>query len=180
MSQHYILTVISDDKPGIIETIAQIIAEHNGNWLESKLSQLGGKFAGAIEIRMHDSQFDALFSALKQLATHNIQITLEPSGSSSSAQVATQLSYFHAVGPDRPGIVKEISQTLANANINLVELSTKLSSMPYSGEPLFEAAGSFLTPDDTHVETLEEKLHDVANRLAMDISIENKERSLST
>jgi len=34
---HLVLTVFAPDKAGQVERIAQCIAEHGGNWLESRL-----------------------------------------------------------------------------------------------------------------------------------------------
>lgn len=46
MSTFLVLTVIADDKPGIVEQLAATITEHGGNWLESRMAQMAGKFAG--------------------------------------------------------------------------------------------------------------------------------------
>ncbi|MBT5031257.1 MAG: glycine cleavage system protein R, partial [Proteobacteria bacterium] len=48
MSQQIIITVFAEDRPGIIRDISTVILNHQGNWLDSSLSQLAGKFAGII------------------------------------------------------------------------------------------------------------------------------------
>ena len=50
MNTYLVLTVIADDKPGLVETLAEVIADHKGNWLESSMSQLAGKFAGILRV----------------------------------------------------------------------------------------------------------------------------------
>ena len=62
MSLSLVLTVIGDDRPGIVEQIATAISEHNGNWLESSMSHLAGKFAGIVCVSIPDSQLDAVKS----------------------------------------------------------------------------------------------------------------------
>ena len=46
-----ILTVIGDDRPGLVERLSSVVSQHQGNWLESSMSHLSGKFAGIV--RMH-------------------------------------------------------------------------------------------------------------------------------
>ncbi|HAW24640.1 MAG TPA: glycine cleavage system protein R, partial [Pseudomonas sp.] len=42
---HLVLTVIAEDQPGLVECLAKCIAEHGGNWLESRMSRMAGQFA---------------------------------------------------------------------------------------------------------------------------------------
>ena len=50
MPDFLVLTVIADDKPGIVEKLSSVIADHHGNWLESRMAQMAGKFAGILRI----------------------------------------------------------------------------------------------------------------------------------
>ncbi|WP_185231574.1 glycine cleavage system protein R [Teredinibacter franksiae] len=171
MLKNQIITLLSDDKPGIVESIASVITRHNGNWLESQLAQLGGKFAGVIRVQIEEEKLQALREALEQLSSQQIRVYLDDC-SEQTASTANNLTLsFHATGPDRPGIVREISSTLAQYQINLEKLDTRLSSMPYSGDPLFEAEGSMSVPPGLDRHQLEERLDEIANTLAMDISL---------
>ena len=42
-----VLTLIGPDRPGLVEAVAEVVARHGGNWLESRMAHLAGKFAGA-------------------------------------------------------------------------------------------------------------------------------------
>ena len=48
MSVSLVLTVIGDDRPGLVGQLSAAISKHNGNWLESSMSHLAGKFAGIV------------------------------------------------------------------------------------------------------------------------------------
>ncbi|MGB4246421.1 MAG: ACT domain-containing protein, partial [Pseudohongiellaceae bacterium] len=48
MATYLVLTIIGDDKPGLVELLSETIARHSGNWLESNMSHLAGKFAGIL------------------------------------------------------------------------------------------------------------------------------------
>jgi len=45
-----VLTVISPDRTGVVESIARTVADHGGNWLESRMCRLGGEFAGILRL----------------------------------------------------------------------------------------------------------------------------------
>lgn len=175
MHSTLILTLMSDDKPGVVEAVANAIAAHNGNWLESQLAHLAGKFAGVVQVQIPSEAQEALVSTLEALRdTHRIRVFIDQVEASAQGANKNTL-YFHAIGPDRPGIVREVAHTLADYGINMEKLDTRLSSMPYSGEPLFEAEGTLTLPDDLNRAALEERLDDIANTLAMDITLKNSE-----
>ena len=48
MPVEMVLTIISKDRPGLVQTLAQVIADHSGNWIDSSMARLGGEFAGIL------------------------------------------------------------------------------------------------------------------------------------
>jgi glycine cleavage system regulatory protein len=67
MNQHLVLTVIGDDRPGLVGELSAAISKHGGNWLESSMAQLAGKFAGIVEVSVDAAQADALGKTLGHL-----------------------------------------------------------------------------------------------------------------
>lgn len=171
MFNNFILTVVSDDKPGIVDAIAKVVSQCEGNWLESRLVKLGGKFAGVVHVTLPKDNEDPLKQALTNLKQQGISVTLEQHSQEGEASAETTSAKFHAVGPDRPGIVKEITQALLQHNINLAEIETSLSSMPYSGEPLFEAEGYLQVPEGADLSKLQDAMADIADALGLDIVV---------
>ena len=47
-----VMTIIGPDRTGLVESVARVVAEHGGNWLESRMSRLGGEFAGILRIEL--------------------------------------------------------------------------------------------------------------------------------
>jgi glycine cleavage system regulatory protein len=171
MDKHFILSVLSDDRPGVTRRIAELVTKHHGNWLESRLTQLAGKFAGVIRIRLAEESVDDLRAAMNALTEQNIRVMVEEL-QTVSPQDQGRTATFSAVGPDRSGIVLEITQALTQYNINIAELNTNCSSMPYSGEPLFEAEGLLHVPPGTDLEQLAGQLDSIADALGIDIILE--------
>lgn len=168
---YFVLTVISDDKPGVVELLAHTISQHQGNWLESRMAHLAGKFAGILQVAVAADQQDALRNALQNLSSKGLKIVIE--NAASVAKAKCQEFHFSVVGNDRPGIVYEIAQAFAGRNINMDELETAYSSIPWSGEPLFEATGIIEVPDTVDMDSLYEHLDKIADELAIDIRLES-------
>ena len=69
MTSNLVLTVIADDKPGLVESLSQTVAANSGNWLESSMSQLAGKFAGILRVSVADDRADQLIEELNALSS---------------------------------------------------------------------------------------------------------------
>ena len=166
----YIITFISDDRPGLVETIANTIRKCNGNWLESKLSQLGGKFAGLILVSVPQSAAAALVQQLSDLEQGDISVSVtETSRETTSSDVHTVS--LSIIGPDRSGIVQEVSRALAAHRINVIEMDSKVSSAPMSAEMLFEARISASIPEMLDVEQLRDSLDSIADQMTLEIEM---------
>jgi len=170
MQSQLVLTIISDDKPGVVELLAQTITRHQGNWLESRMAQLAGKFAGILHISVDSESDAALREALGNLADQGLKIVVE--SATNSLKPAGKEFQFSVVGNDRPGIVFEIAQAFARRHINMSELETACSSMPWSGEPMFEATGLIHVPKSVDMNELYEQLDTIAEELAVDVRLD--------
>jgi glycine cleavage system regulatory protein len=165
-----VLTIISDDKPGVVELLAQTIALHQGNWLESRMAHLAGKFAGILQVAVSSEEQAALREALTSLADQGLKIIVE--SALDNTKPIGKVFQFSVVGNDRPGIVREIAQAFAGRNINMGELETTCSSMPWSGDPMFEATGVIEVPNSVDIDELYDQLDTIAEELAVDIRLE--------
>lgn len=171
MNTQLVLTVLCDDRPGVVEQLAQTISDHHGNWLESRMAQLAGKFAGILQVAVADTHQTELRAALLGLADKGFKIVIDDAVSITKPD-CREFS-FSVVGNDRPGIVREISQAFAARHINMGELETACSSMPWSGEPLFEATGIIEVPKSVDMNELYDFLDKIADELAVDIRLES-------
>ena len=176
MNTQLVLTVLCDDRPGVVEQLAQAISDHHGNWLESRMAQLAGKFAGILQVAVADIHQSELRAALNALSDKGFKIVIEDAVNATKPD-CREFS-FSVVGNDRPGIVREIAQAFAVRHINMGELETACSSMPWSGEPLFEATGIIEVPKSVDMNELYDYLDKIADELAVDIRLESStERS---
>ncbi|MBK9138986.1 MAG: ACT domain-containing protein [Verrucomicrobia bacterium] len=168
-----VMTVIGADRPGIVEAVARVVAEHGGNWLESRMCRLGGQFAGILRAQVPPDRRPALCDALKAMAASGLTIVVEEDEAAPPAP-PSGLAVIELVGQDRPGIVREISAALARQRINVEELTTEVVSAPMSGEPLFKARATVTAPADADLAPLRRELEKIAADLQVDIAIHPK------
>jgi len=168
--QLLVITLLSNDQPGVVQQLAELISLHEGNWLESRMSQLAGKFAGILKVSINREQVTALTTSLNTLSEHGIQILIDNTTEETPASNGKVLT-FEVAGADRVGIVSEISHAFSEKGINIDELETWCSSIPWSGDPLFKATGALLAPLDINTEKLLEHLDNIENTLGVDISL---------
>jgi glycine cleavage system regulatory protein len=169
MQRLLVMTMIGPDRPGLVDSVAGLVAEHDGNWLESRMSRLGGQFAGILRVSVPAEQEAPLAAALSGLDARGLKVVVHPDQTITSLP-AGRLSLVEIVGQDRPGIVKEISHALADYGVNVEELNTECGSAAMSGETLFKARARLHIPDSCNVEEIRRKLEKIAEDLIVDIS----------
>ena len=170
-----VLTLLGPDRPGIVELLAGVISAHGGNWLESRMSHLAGKFAGILRAELPADRVTAALAALAALETRGLKVRAETAARVTVSPSERKME-FELVGLDRPGIVREVSQLLATNGVNVEDLVTNRSSAPMSGEMLFEARAHVRVPATTDVARLRADLE----RLASDLVVEVKLRVLDS
>lgn len=176
MTTTMVFTFVGADKPGLVEQLAQTVGKHGGNWLESRMSELAGQFAGIVQVAVSEAQQPALRAALTALSGKDLTIVVavaEPRGADKDDCRNLRLSI---IGNDRPGIVREVATALAARHINVREMDTTISSAPMSGAPMFEAVASIQVPRTLDMAELNDQLDAVANALTVDIDLEESLR----
>jgi len=168
---HLVLTIIAADKPGLVERIAQNIAAHGGNWLESRMAHMAGQFAGILRVSVPAESRQALVGGFwRILSTHGIRVLV---GEGSSGQASASKSIVMTLlGNDRSGIVREITALLSKQGVNLERLSTDVRPAPMSGDPLFSAEALLQVPSSLSLEALQESLETLADDLMVELHSE--------
>ena len=149
------MTVIGPDRTGLVESVASLVTEHGGNWLESRMCRLGGEFAGIVRVAVPTAQRQALEAALGKLSGLTIVVHGDEPVPSPAQAVLVALE---VVGQDRPGIVRELTRALSAQGINVEELATECVSAPMSGETLFQARAKILLPATVALDKLRQTL----------------------
>jgi glycine cleavage system regulatory protein len=169
-----VMSVIGKDRPGLVETVASLVADHGGNWLESRMCRLGGEFAGILRVNVAKDQQAALETALHGLASQGLAVSVRVDSGEGELPGERMLA-FDIFGPDRPGIVKQMTAALAAQGVNVEEFSSECGSAPMSGEMLFNAHIVIQIPDSCDAEALCHNIEKLANELALDVDFEDED-----
>lgn len=166
-----VLTLIGNDRSGLVDTLSGTIVAHGGNWQRSHMSHLAGKFAGIVVVTVPDNRTDGLLADLEPLREQGLlDVTAEVAEGGDEQPESKELS-LHLVGHDRPGIVHEVSHALARSGVSIQELQTSTASAPMSAELLFEATAQLTAPADLSLDGLRSSLEELANELMVDIDL---------
>lgn len=169
MAQHYLLTITGQDRPGLVERVAGVIAAHGGSWLESRLIHLGGCFAGVVRVEVPESARSAVKADIAALFSEGLTVTASPAGV--VAPFGAQQINVEVTGLDHPGIVSHISAAVARAGLNVEEFSSEVTSAPMSGESLFTAMMRLSGPEGVDLRALSEVLEKLSEELLVEIAI---------
>ena len=169
MKSYLVMTVLGNDRPGLVSSLADTVASHGGNWLESRMARLAGQFAGIVRIECAPDTMEALIQELQTPGTSGLTITAVREEEDEAITRRTLI--VDVVGNDRPGIVRELSAAVANAGGNIEELTTGLESAPMSGHPMFRAHGVVSIPENTATEVLIAAIECLGGDLTVDVSL---------
>jgi glycine cleavage system regulatory protein len=163
----FVLTVLGDDRPGLVSALSAPIKAHGASWERSQLSRLAGKFAGIVLVSVPDDRYDALVAELTALEADGLRIALERTGG--AAERESQRLTLELLGADRPGIVAEISASLAARGVSIEELSTDVRDAPMAGGTLFEARAVLDAPPSVSTDELRALLEGLADELMVEL-----------
>ena len=166
-----VLTVLGDDRPGIVEQLSDRVLAAGANWEESRMAHLSGKFAGLLRVSVEADRADALARALASLSGNGLTVVVEP-GAEAAAESSARLT-LQLVGHDRPGIVRDVSRVLAAQQVNIEELDSAVVSAAMTGEPLFRARVRLQLPASVAPADVVQKLEALAGELMVDLTIDH-------
>ena len=165
-----VLTIVGPDRPGLVNLISERATAHGANWLESRMANLAGQFAGIVLLQVPDAELEALVKAIEEFRAQGLRVTAQR-GAGNSARAMRRL-HLELVGQDRPGIVRDISGALARLGVSIDELVTDCVSGSMSGESLFRARAKLQVPQGVETAQLRRVLEDLANDLMVDVMLD--------
>lgn len=171
MRSQLVLTLIGEDRPGLVEAIAAEVTKHGGNWEQSSMARLAGKFAGVLCVAIDAEQAESLTRALGQLERQGLRVLVEDV-QSAAAGIAGRRARLALVGNDHEGIVRDLSHALVAQGVNVEELDTQCEAAPVGGGSLFRANAVLMLPSELAIDTLQAALEALADDLMVEIHLD--------
>jgi glycine cleavage system regulatory protein len=170
MNSSLVMTIIGADRPGLVGRLSSVIAEHGGNWLESRMAHLGGYFSGILRIEVPAAREAELVTALEALKADGLSVRTHKDDARAS-DAAQTLATVEVIGQDRPGIVRQISLVLAQQKVNVEELTTNCEAGAMSGENIFRAVAKVQLPASCTISQLRQAVEQIAADLMVDVAV---------
>ncbi|HEX7753041.1 MAG TPA: ACT domain-containing protein [Novosphingobium sp.] len=170
MAAKMILSAIGSDRPGLTQALADAVYDAGGNWLESHLSRLGGKYVGAVLVEIDPARLPALEEAIRAVDAGGLHVSVLPAGDATDAPAGETLR-IELVGQDRPGIVREVTRVLAALGVNIEDFDTGTEHGSWSGEPLFRAAARLTLPTSLAADAVRDALEAISGEIMVDFTI---------
>lgn len=168
--KHLIVSMIADDRPGIVKQLSDIVLNHQGNWLESSLSSLNGQFAGIVHVSVKPDNQAKLVTALEQLNENDIHVVVHEDRRLTPREEQKTKIDIQIEANDRAGIIEEIASALSSNAINVDCLETSCESASMAGYDLFHAHIEASLPENISVADVEDILNNLSDDLIAAIS----------
>lgn len=173
MPTSLVITAIGSDRPGIVNAVSDVARRFGANWAGSRMASLAGQFAGMVHFEVDDAQAGPLAAALQELEATGLRIVIARSDVPPAAATWRRV-HLEAVGHDRPGIVRDLSGSLAKLGVSIDELHTQVVSAAMSGERLFKVKALLAVPAGLASDALQRSLEGLANEMMVDIEISDR------
>ena len=171
-----VLTVIGDDRAGLVNELAEAVAAGGGNWERSSLAELAGKFAGIVVVTAPAGRAAALEQRLRGLS-HTLDVAFREGDDESPDTQAHRLEdggrelVVELVGNDHPGIIREISAVFGRHVVSIGAIDSDSREAPMAGGRLFEARITAAIPRDADPAALRADLEELAGELQVDLEV---------
>lgn len=162
-----VATVVGPDRPGIVKEIAACAQGLGANWAGSRMSNLSGQFAGIVHFEVPPDNVDTLVAGLRKLQTPDLRVLIAH-GTGTADAAGQRLVRLDLAGPDRPGIVHELSERVARLGVSIEDLHTEIEDTPVPGEHVFHVRAQMLVPAQVTDVALREALGPLLREMSID------------
>jgi glycine cleavage system regulatory protein len=172
-----VVTLIGEDRPGLVEAVSEVVRSHGGHWVASRMAHLAGQFAGILEVRLPGGGSEALTEALRALGeASGLTVAAVAGPAPDAVSGGGRRVRLELLGQDRPGIVAAVAKRLAARGVNVEDLETGCQSAPMSGEALFRAVAELALPGGVTLDSLREEFEALAADLVVDVELRESGR----
>jgi len=126
---HICISGSGPDRIGHVAKMARTVADAGGNVTHSKMIRLGHEFVTLMHVGIeHEKRGDLIDSLrnekdLKLLKIRASNLTRRQTGSYAHSVVGLKI---HVVGPDRPGMLADITEKIAQRSMSIEDISTEI------------------------------------------------------
>jgi len=174
MGTSYIMTAFGKDRPGIVADVSQVLYENGCNLEDSTMTLLADEFTLTLLFTTgtNENIEDHLLMECRRLERDKgVSAYLRPvSGAPKAIPGAFTEHTLHVEGVDRVGIVYKVSRFLADNQLNIVDLVSRIEAQPNSGTLMYLMDIHIQVPHGTDMDKIQDGLALVGEELNVDIA----------
>jgi glycine cleavage system transcriptional repressor len=154
------VTAVGADRPGIVAALAHALLDLGGNLEDCRAALLRGSFAVALLVTVPDGVDAAAVDAALQPVAQELGLGLWTGSAAPDidSDATAERCMVSVYGVDQPGIVYAITQGLADAGANILDLSSRAAGTP----PIYVLGVEVELPHELSAHALETRLRPVA------------------
>ncbi|OIQ95870.1 methionyl-tRNA formyltransferase [mine drainage metagenome] len=165
-----VVTAIGADRPGIVSQLAERAREFSANWAGSRMANLAGQFAGIVQFEVAAENAEALVTALRGLEFSGLRVAATKC-EAKPAPPGSRMVKLELAGPDRPGIVSDLSRNLAERGVSIEDLHTEIVGNGQASGHVFKVRALLAVPDAISSAALQHDLEALAAEMVVDIAL---------
>ena len=168
---HVAVTAVGADRPGIAAAVTGVLVEHGCNLEDTSMTILRGHFAMMLVVDTPPGLDAAELEAALARAAGALDLVvtvraIDEAVATSPEGGAWTVSVY---GADRPGIVHGVASKLADAGVNIVDLTTRVIGDP--SQPVYAMLLEVTVPPEIDPDALGQELAALASELHVDCSM---------
>jgi glycine cleavage system transcriptional repressor len=167
--RHFALSAVGRDRPGIVAAMSEVLLRHSANIEDSQMTILRGHFAMMLVVAVPEDADAAIVREELSHAGRALELEAVAFSALEDVDPAAEPEPSHIVtvyGVDHPGIVHAVAAALAEREIDITDLTTRV--VGEDAEPIYALMMEVAVPPDEDVHTV---LASVAKEQNLDVSV---------
>ncbi len=172
MKNYLVISALAEDRPGLIDALARVIADCGCSMVDSRMTVLGAEFAALVLVYGNWNTLAKLEVQLERLQK-TLGADLRWRRTAGRGNRGEVLPYaIEVIALDQVGVVHKLAGFFAGRSINIEDLVTRSYSAPHTGTPMFAVNLVVGVPADVHIAMLREEFMDFCDDLNLDAVME--------
>jgi glycine cleavage system transcriptional repressor len=171
--RHFAVSMVGRDQRGIVAQISRTLLEHGANVEDAQSTILRGHFAMTLIVSTGDDVDPARLRAELERARSELRldaVTLSQIDDSEPGPAPEPSHIVTVHGVDHPGIVNAVASALAECDVNITDLNTRLVADP-GGQDLYAMMLEVAVPEGLTAEGLEGLLEATRREQGIELTI---------
>jgi glycine cleavage system regulatory protein len=165
-----IATVTGTDRPGVVSLISERAHGFGANWAGSRIATLEGQLAGLVRFEVPEASAEPLAQALRALESSGVHVEVTKEDRI-AVPPGRRVVKLELTGHDRPGIVSELSGSLARRRVGIEDLHTEIVDGATPADHLFKVKALLVVPKSVSNEELRNALEPLTKEMTVDIAL---------